>query len=225
MTDFEKVEQKLSALPIFPLPGAVLLPHALVPLHIFEPRYRKMTRDCIESGGVLALAQIPQSSLHLREDPPRLSQVIGVGLLSQVEALPDGRFNIALKGVLRARIVEELRTGEPYRLVRAVPLHDDPADEPLAREASEGLQQLLLALCGARPGPGAKALAGLMARAQGPGQLADLIGGALIDGAGPRQQVLEAVDLRERLRRVSEAVAALLAQVASRGEDKNQLLN
>ena len=225
MTDVEKVEQRLSLLPIFPLPGAVLLPHALVPLHIFEERYRKMTRDCIEAGGVLALGQISPASLRLREEPPRVELVVGVGLLSQVKALPDGRFNLALKGVLRARIVEELRSDEPYRLVRAVPLHEAPAEEPLLREGSLGLQQLLLALCAARPGPGARALAQLMAKAQGPGQLADLIGDALINGAGPRQQVLEAVSVPDRLRQVSEAVAALLAQVGSRGVDHGQLLN
>ena len=228
MTDAEKVEQALSCLPIFPLPGAVLLPQALVPLHIFEPRYRKMTRDCIENLGVLALAQISPASLQLGEDPPRVEPVIGVGVLSQVEALPDGRFNIAIKGVLRARIVEELHGGEPYRTVRAIVLHDDPRDGPgdeqRSHAAAEQLQRLLLALCSARPGPGAKALAQLMAKAQGPGQLADLIGGALIDGAGPRQLVLEATSVEERLGRVSEAVVALLARVATRGEEK-QLLN
>jgi hypothetical protein len=228
MTDADKVEQALSRLPIFPLPGAVLLPHALVPLHIFEPRYRKMTRDCIENRGVLALAQISAASLQLGEDPPRVEPVIGVGVLSQVEALPDGRFNIALKGVIRARIVEELHGSEPYRVVRAVALHDDPhaapGDEEKSQAAAEQLQRLLLALCSARPGPGAKAIAQLMAKAQGPGQLADLIGGALIDGAGPRQMVLEATSVQQRLGRVSEAVAALLARVAPRSEEK-QLLN
>src|SRR5207237_525249 len=59
MDDAERVRRALTTLPIFPLPGAVLLPHALVPLHIFEPRYRKMTRDCEEGLRVLALANIP----------------------------------------------------------------------------------------------------------------------------------------------------------------------
>jgi uncharacterized protein len=224
MTDAEKVEQALLRLPIFPLPGAVLLPHALVPLHVFEPRYRKMTRDCIESNGVLALAHLSPASLGLGEEPPRVETVLGVGLLSQVEALPDGRFNIALKGVLRAKIVEELPATEPYRLVRAIALPDEGTEGKRCQEAGEQLQRLLLALCSARPGPGAKAVAQLMAKAQGPGQLADLIGGALIDGAGARQRVLEATSVGERLERVGEAVAALLARVAPKAESK-ALLN
>ena len=50
MDDAERIRRALPTLPIFPLPGAVLLPHALVPLHIFEPRYRKLTGDCDASS-------------------------------------------------------------------------------------------------------------------------------------------------------------------------------
>ena len=59
MDDAERVRRALPRLPIFPLPGAVLLPHALVPLHVFEPRYRQMTRDCDAGLRALALANIP----------------------------------------------------------------------------------------------------------------------------------------------------------------------
>src|SRR5918911_5271031 len=121
MDDAERVQRALRALPIFPLPGAVLLPHALVPLHIFEPRYRKMTRDCDQGLRALALANIPDDRAA-RENPPRVLPVVGVGALARVESLPDGRFNIVLRGVQRATIEQELPTGEPYRLVRATPL-------------------------------------------------------------------------------------------------------
>jgi len=116
MDDLAQVSRALQSLPIFPLPGAVLLPHTMVPLHIFEPRYRKMTRDCDKGLRVLALAHIPDE-LAAGEKPPRVLPVIGVGVLARVDPLPDGRFNIVLRGVLRARIEEELPTLEPYRLV------------------------------------------------------------------------------------------------------------
>src|SRR3954452_17754467 len=118
MDDQARVRGALLRLPIFPLPGAVLLPHALVPLHIFEPRYRKMTRDCDGGLRALALANIPDARAA-GERPPRVLPVIGVGVLARVDPLPDGRFNIVLRGVLRARIEEDLPTREPYRLVRA----------------------------------------------------------------------------------------------------------
>ncbi len=131
MDDAQRVERQLHRLPIFPLPGAVLLPFALIPLHVFEPRYRKMVRDCQAGTGVLALANIPAEALRERTQPPRVLPVIGAGILARVDPLPDGRSNIVLRGVLRARIVEELPAQEPYRLVRAEPLavpEADPAD-------------------------------------------------------------------------------------------------
>src|SRR5260221_13176758 len=108
----------LPPLPIFPLPGAVLLPLSAVPLHVFEPRYRKMTRDCDQGYRVIAVANIPNEEAAV-ERPPRVCPVVGVGVLTRVEKLADGRFNIVLRGAGRARILEELPSGEPYRLVRA----------------------------------------------------------------------------------------------------------
>jgi Lon protease-like protein len=223
MTDAEKVEGSLSRLPIFPLPGAVLLPHALAPLHVFEPRYRKMTRDALDTNQVLALAHLRPLSLRSGEEPPRIHPVVGAGLMGQVEALPDGRFNLVLKGILRARVIEELHTAEPYRLVRAVVMRDEGGSDRASRQDGEALQRLLLALCAARPGNGAQALAQLLARATGPGELADLVGAALIEDAPQRQALLEAVDVRERLALVNETVAALLAQVGPRGPSRSQL--
>jgi len=105
MDEAERIRKASSSLPIFPLPGAVLLPHALVPLHIFEPRYRKMIRDCEAGSRVLALANIA-SSEAAAERPPKVLPAIGVGVLARTEPLADGRFNIVLRGVSRARIAE-----------------------------------------------------------------------------------------------------------------------
>ena len=66
MDDLQRVRSQLHRLPIFPLPGAVLLPYALIPLHVFEPRYRKLVRDCEGGAGVMALANIPADALRER---------------------------------------------------------------------------------------------------------------------------------------------------------------
>src|SRR5437763_6294488 len=126
MDDTERVRRALSHLPIFPLPGAVLLPHSLVPLHIFEPRYRKMAHDCGEGLRGMALANIPDE-IAAAEEPRRVLPVVGVGVLVRVDKLPDGRCNIVLRAAARARIVEELASGEPYRLVRAEPMDEGKA--------------------------------------------------------------------------------------------------
>ena len=210
------MEGALGKLAIFPLPGAVLLPHGVVPLHVFEPRYRKLARDCAAGSRVLALANIPDEEAA-GERPPRVLPVIGVGILAQVEPMPDGRSNIVLRGSLRARILEELVTSEPYRLVRAEVLREEPAerDLPAVRRGAEGLRRLVLAICSARPGEETAALAVLAARAQQPGDLADVVGGVLLEGARDRQQLLEAIHLDERLALASQAAAVVLAQTAS----------
>jgi Lon protease-like protein len=230
MDELERVLAALPHLPIFPLPGAVLLPHGAMPLHIFEPRYRQMTRDCLPRHGgnnALALAQIVPSSIRAAEDPPRVMSIVGVGTLARVEELPDGRYNLVLKGILRARILEEHRTAKPYRVVRAEALLDDPAEDsnPASIAGAAALRRLLFALCAAKPGPTAEALAHIAARAQEPGRLADLLGAALLESAADRQAALEALRVEARLALVSRTVAALLAQTGPAPERKGGYLN
>jgi Lon protease-like protein len=219
MDDQARIERALPHLPIFPLPGAVLLPHSLVPLHIFEPRYCKMTRDCEEGLRVLALANIPDEGAA-GERPPRVLPVIGVGILARVDRLPDGRFNIVLRGAARARIAEELPSGEPYRLVRAEPLVPERMPAHAAAMA-DSLKRLVLALSAAKQGDEMQALVQLAARAHDPGDLADVVGGVLIAGTRDRQAVLEAVDVVSRLELVTQAAAATLAETASRASAPN----
>jgi Lon protease-like protein len=218
MDDAERVRRALPALPIFPLPGAVLLPHALVPLHIFEPRYRKMAQDCEAGLRVLALANVPDD--RAAERPPRVLPAIGAGVLARVARLPDGRFNIVLRGVQRAVIEQELPTSEPYRLVRARALSPSrPA--PAAGQLANDLKRLVLALSAALRNEEAQALAQLAARAADPGDLADNVAGALIANPRDRQAVLEAVELEPRLELAAQAAAAALARTTSNASAPN----
>ena len=219
MDDAERIRRALPALPIFPLPGAVLLPHALVPLHIFEPRYRKMTQDCAAGLRVLALANIPDERAAA-ERPPRVLPAIGIGVLARVDRLPDGRFNVVLRGVQRAAIERELPTAEPYRVVRARALSPSrPASG--AGQLANDLKRLVLALSAALRNEEAQALAQLAARAADPGDLADIVAGALIANPRERQAVLEAVELEPRLELAAQAAAAALARTASNASAPN----
>jgi len=219
MDDDERVRRALPALPIFPLPGAVLLPHALVPLHIFEPRYRKMTRDCADGLRVLALANIPDDRAAA-EAPPRVSKVIGVGVLARVDRLADGRFNIVLRGVARARIEEELPPTEPYRIVRAGLLEPKQASPRVAVQAGD-LKRLVFALSSANRSEEILALAQLAAKAQDPGDLADVVAGVLLATPRDRQAILDAVELEARLDLATQAAAAALARTASAASAPN----
>ena len=104
-------EARTLRLPIFPLAGAILFPRSQLPLHIFEPRYRQMVRDVMDSGGRIGMIQ-PQGP---EDANPPLYAVGCIGEMVGVEELEDGRFNIVLHGSSRFRMLGEADLGTPYR--------------------------------------------------------------------------------------------------------------
>jgi Lon protease-like protein len=215
--DLERVKRELHRLPIFPLPGVTLLPGALVPLHVFEPRYRRLVRDCSRGAGVLGLPCIPEGEEGIADPSrkPRVLPVLGVGVLARVERLPDGRSNIVVRGVLRAYIEREHEVLEPYRMVEATELSDETAEGDLAR--AESLRRVVFALCTAQRTSASAALAQIARRAASPGELADAIAAAVIDDPFERQAVLETISVARRLSRVERAASAALALTAAKG--------
>src|SRR4051812_29131191 len=110
----------LDALSIFPLPEVQLFPHSLLPLHVFEPRYRALARDCLAGSKMLALPTLEPGYEEQYEGRPAVKPVCGVGEIVESHRHPDGRYDLLLRGLGRVRIVEELPPRHPYRLVRAV---------------------------------------------------------------------------------------------------------
>jgi uncharacterized protein len=114
-------------LAVFPLTGVMLLPGTMLPLHIFEPRYRAMVEDALEGDKVFGMIQpfTPQNDNrgpqpgadHLAPD---LYRVGCAGYIEKWEKLPDGRFFLQLKGVNRFRFSQELELQRGYRRVKAV---------------------------------------------------------------------------------------------------------
>ena len=119
-------------LPVFPLTGVMLLPGTVLPLHIFEPRYRAMVEDTLESDKVFGMIQ-PFSPQDDNQGPqpgadpgtPELYKVGCAGYMEKCERLPDGRFFLQLKGVNRFRFTEELELRRGYRRVKAL-YHEFP---------------------------------------------------------------------------------------------------
>jgi hypothetical protein len=101
--------------PIFPLPGAILLPNGNLPLNIFEPRYLQMTRDAMRTDRVIGMVQ-PNGG---GTDCPNLFAVGCAGRITSFAETEDGRYLITLTGVCRYDVVEELRVSTPYRQVCA----------------------------------------------------------------------------------------------------------
>src|SRR5688500_20262519 len=91
----------LASMPIFPLPNAVLLPGSILPLHIFEPRYREMTQDVLAGRRLLAIARLkPGFEGNYHERPP-VYDICGVGQVIRDENHATGRYDIVVEGVAR----------------------------------------------------------------------------------------------------------------------------
>lgn len=113
-------------MPIFPLEAVVLLPQQVLPLHIFEERYRQMIGRCLDGSGQLAIAVVREGVEDTSGNPP-VQPAVCVAQIVQHETLPDGRYNVLLQGVCRARIHRELPP-TTERLYRAAFL--EPVGEP-----------------------------------------------------------------------------------------------
>ena len=110
--------------PVFPLPNMVLFPHAILPLHIFEPRYRAMVNDCFPKPAKIVLARLlePESSDE-GAALPDISPIATVAEVLECEEFSDGRKNIVVRGEARVRL-EELPLTAPYRRARLKVLAD-----------------------------------------------------------------------------------------------------
>ena len=103
--------------PIFPLPNVVLFPNALLPLHIFEPRYRQMTADALEGERLIAMALLrPGWESSSPPAVPPIYRITGIGKIIAHEKLDDGRFYLVLRGLARAKLLNEQKVDVPYRL-------------------------------------------------------------------------------------------------------------
>ena len=104
-----------AVLPVFPLPGALLLPGAHLPLHVFEPRYRNLVTDVLAEDRIFGVIQPVDGD----DDPPRLYPVGCAGRIQQLSKIQDGRFLILIAGLQRFRVEYEHELRRGYRCVVA----------------------------------------------------------------------------------------------------------
>jgi Lon protease-like protein len=132
--------------PIFPLCGVHLFPGCVMPLHVFEPRYRCMVEDLLDGPGRLVMGTVPEE--HCEELPgrPPIHQIAGLGEIGRHERLPDGRFLIWVVGLCRVRI-REVESDALYRRVAYEPLEEEPAPQEQALELRRRLIEALAVRC------------------------------------------------------------------------------
>ena len=188
-----------ATIPIFPLQDVVLFPHSSRPLHIFEPRYRAMVADALESDQIIGMVLLQPGYEAEVEGRPPIYAVGCAGLITEVEELPDGRYNIVLSGLVKFRVLSEDQS-RPYRLaeVEALPEAVDADDRPLLAQRRQQLEEAIASML-----PGAELP---------PTELPDA---AVVDGLSlvlplapsDRQTLLEADGPLERALRLIERLA------------------
>ena len=174
-----------------------------MPLHVFEPRYRAMVKDCLETHKAMAIALIRESGERDPHGHPAIEAVAGAGIIVDHVKLPDGRYNILLQGRARVRLTEHPFV-PPYRRAKA---------ELLASTGNEPPHSELAALLAS-----AAAFAGDI-RARDPefdfrvpsssssAAAVDLAAHHLVLDARDRQRLLETLDTTLRVQRATEALA------------------
>ena len=204
--------------PVMTLPNATLFPQALLPLYIFESRYRQMLADALHSNRVMSVAMRKPSSS--RETP---AEIAGVGLIRVSVAHKDGTSHLILQGLTRVKLGRVVRY-KPYRVQRIEPLPTPPCDTTAADGLLVTVRELLKErvqlgipfpfplVSQGNPGePGqtppafsAKEVIGYLDSISDPEQAADMVSCAVLSGAEDRQAILEALDVETRLRRLAQ---------------------
>lgn len=211
----EKLRPQLGRLSIFPLAKVQLFPGSLLPLYVFEPRYREMTAACLAGGGGMAVAHLLPGYEPDYHGRPAVSLIAGAGQVVAHRRNEDGTYNLLLRGVSRVRIREELPPEHSYREVRAVLLPDHVEQQALVLAAARALQAQVDQLCQRAPDP--ESAADLRALCHdalvggSAGLMADVLAPLLVRSPARRQELLEEPDVLRRLEVLSEEAAGLTA--------------
>jgi Lon protease-like protein len=194
---------------IFPLPDVALFPHAILPLHVFEPRYREMVRDCLAGDRRMAVATLEPGYEADYQGRPRVRAICGLGEMVAHDGLPDGRSNILLRGTARVRIVEELPADHSYRVVRYQPL---PDLVPSAYDGSRAVRDLVLLAdqIALKLPSGADTLRQLARSHSQVGALSDVLASALVTDPADRLRYLETPEVETRVDWLNAEMAAIL---------------
>jgi ATP-dependent Lon protease len=209
--------------PVMTLPNATLFPQAFLPLYIFEPRYRHMLADALHADRMFSVAM--QKPGSMRERP---SSVAGLGLIRVSVGHRNGTSHLILQGLARVELEEAVRY-KPYRIQRIRPLETPPCDNVIVDALIGKVRDLLVERIDlgltfpfpamapgksksdpAPPSFSPKEVMQYLDSITDPGQVVDLVSGAVLPGGVERQAILGTVDVEARLRRL---IHFLLAEI------------
>lgn len=181
------------------LPNTAFFPQALMPLHIFEPRYQQMLRDALATNRLFAVAGLNVGRLNEpgQFEPPH--RVATVGIIRACQGNGNGTSNLLLQGLCRVEIVTILRD-EPYRQIRIRALASEAGatageNESLRRELSR-----LLSLKRKLEASGSGEMAAFLKTVEDPEAFVDIAAFSLCNDVEVKQRLLETLDVHHRLR-------------------------
>lgn len=185
--------------PVMPLPGALLFPHALLPLHIFEPRYQAMLDHALREHRMFSVALVkPQRTQWNTTDD--FFDVAGVGLIRACVGRGDGTSNLILQGLRRVRFTG-FEQSAPFPLARIEPLESDS----VSTVETEALGAKVIELYSKLKGAGRQLpekVDAYLSHLNDMEMLADLMAATFVNDPLRRQQLLEELSLNRRLRLV-----------------------
>lgn len=198
---------------LFPLPEVALFPGALLPLLVFEPRYRALVADVLEGDRLIAVPRLLPGHEEQYEGAPPVTSTFGLGSVIQDVRLPDGRYRIVLQGHHRVRLLAEETVARPYRVARVRVLDDrnDADDATLLglRTSLVGLVERVARLV-ASP---AEELIDAVRRAPTAGRCADLVAATLAREPNLQQELIEELSVARRLEHLIAHLQETLAEL------------
>ncbi len=195
--------------PVMTLPEVAFFPQALMPLHIFEPRYREMLRDVLATNRLFAVAGLnPRSpDATAQFEPPH--RIATVGIVRACQGNDNGTSNLLLQGLCRVEIASIL-TDEPYRRIRIRALSSEPGatsdDNAQLRRELARLLTLKLRLASSAQDPGPSEMTAFLKTVQDPEAFVDIAAFSLCESTKLKQKLLETLDVHRRLQLFREQV-------------------
>jgi Lon protease-like protein len=207
--------------PVMTLPNATLFPQALMRLHIFEPRYRRMLEEVLLARRMFIIAMRKPGGA--REVP---FAVAGLGLVRVCIQQPDGASDLILEGISRVELIRTVRR-TPFRVSRIRPL-PTPSRDSVTIDAlmakvrdlvSERIEQELPALEEGLKKMPVKEIVACLETLNDPDRIADLVSWSLLRGAAERQTILETIEVEARLKHL---IHFLMAEIDQQRKGKNK---
>jgi Lon protease-like protein len=205
-------------IPLFPLPNCVLFPGVVQPLHIFEPRYKEMIANALDGPGLLALGLLKEGWEKNYHGKPPVHEILCLGKIVAHEQVEDGKYNLLLHGVARARMIGEDAKGA-YRTANLQPVEESSPQLPpsVALQLQRKVLRELFSKTALKELTITASLEALFEESLGAGRLVDALSFTLVQDVAMKQRLLEELDPLKRGERLMRELVLLATMLEGQG--------